>query len=423
MFRSLEYCERIEDATIYLDTPITFPVDGAHQKKTNYSFTINDRSSFFDWYNGYFEVSFKVNKLADGGNYGDGDKIAMINNAASLISDIRIQQNGKTVYDCNNLHKAINIKSLIEMSTNYADTIGTNQYFALDTTLAAESDSAAANFNKGFAFRKQIIQNNNELNVMIPLNNYSFFEGLEQNLLPPSQIKITVQLNEDDELIFKAAAADDGRVVITRLVLWIPRLRFNAAGQKYVMENYMQPTSWTYLREMVQQSGSSKLREQVFRISAAIQNPKHVFVYLQRTNKSNSQTRNPLLLDTFKINVADNNAWLDTARLEVGNGIFYPETEYNSNNKTRIFKDVVNYAFKQNNKDTAPLLNRINFDDLFGMLHFNLSYQKDTIDDPKEINLRITTNIQATNDYTIYTLVLYEQKVIVNTIGNELVIT
>ena len=422
MFRSPEYCERYEDTPIYLDTPITFPGDGARQKKTDYNFTINDRASFFDWFNGYFEVAFQVNKLADGGNYGDGDKIAMINDAASLISDIRIQQNGKTVYDCNNLHKAVNIKSLIQMSPIYADTVGVNQYFNLDTTASAESD-AGDNFNKGFKFRKTVIQGNNKINVMVPLNKYSFFEGLEQHLLPPSQIKITLQLNEDNELIFRAAAADDGRVIVSKLVLWIPKLQLNAVGLEYVMANHMQPGSWRYLREMIQQSASSREREQVFRITAGVRNPKHVFVYLQRTAKSNSQTSNPLLLDTFKINSADNNASLQTARLEVGNGAYYPQTEYSANNKARIYKDVINFAFKQNDVNTAPLINRINFDSLFGMLHFDLSYTKDEITtDPKQITLRFQTNIQATNPYTVYALILYEEEVVIDTIGNELVI-
>ena len=36
--------------------------------------------------------------------------IAMVNDAASLIADIQVKQNGKTVYDSNNLYRITNIK-------------------------------------------------------------------------------------------------------------------------------------------------------------------------------------------------------------------------------------------------------------------------------------------------------------------------
>ena len=48
MFRSPEYCNRYEYIPIQLDTPITTPGAGVAQRKNDYQFTINDRSSYFD---------------------------------------------------------------------------------------------------------------------------------------------------------------------------------------------------------------------------------------------------------------------------------------------------------------------------------------------------------------------------------------
>ena len=36
-------------------------------------------------------------------------RIAMINDGASLIADLQVKQNGKTVYDSNNLYRVTNI--------------------------------------------------------------------------------------------------------------------------------------------------------------------------------------------------------------------------------------------------------------------------------------------------------------------------
>ena len=61
MFRSNQYCLRYEETPIQLDTPLISPGNGARQNKSEYQFTINYRSSYFDWFNGFFEVKFSVN--------------------------------------------------------------------------------------------------------------------------------------------------------------------------------------------------------------------------------------------------------------------------------------------------------------------------------------------------------------------------
>ena len=48
-------------------------------------------------------------------------RIAMINDAASLIAAMQVKQNGKTVHDSNNLHRVTNIKALLTMSQVYAN--------------------------------------------------------------------------------------------------------------------------------------------------------------------------------------------------------------------------------------------------------------------------------------------------------------
>ena len=110
--------------------------------------------------------------------------------------------------------------------------------------------------------------NNVEVPCIIPLNRYSFFKSLETNLLPPSQIQISVTLTDDNILIYKHDANNDpSRVVVTKFVLWIPRVIFNSTGLSYVIKNYMIPTNWTYLREMVQTLNSINNVDNNFRAS------------------------------------------------------------------------------------------------------------------------------------------------------------
>ena len=98
-------------------------------------------------------------------------------------------------------------------------------------------------------------------------------------MLPPSQIQISATLTDDNVLIYKTTATENARVVISKFILWLPRMIFDSAGLSYVMKNYMIPTSWTYLREMIQTLNNIKLVDNNFRISPSILSPKYVFVF------------------------------------------------------------------------------------------------------------------------------------------------
>ena len=132
MFRSPKYCDRFEYIPFELDTPITNPGAGVAQRKNGYQFTINDRSFYFDWVNAYFEVDFKVVQEANA-DYLAAIRIAMINDAATFIADMQVKRNGKTVFDSNNLYRVTNIKNLLMMSQDYANSSATREYFYLDT--------------------------------------------------------------------------------------------------------------------------------------------------------------------------------------------------------------------------------------------------------------------------------------------------
>ena len=71
-------------------------------------------------------------------------------------------------------------------------------------------------YNAGFESRRLLTTGNADVNVIIPLNRYSFFEELEDEILIPMQLQFNITLQGDDETncFKKAAAADDGRVVL-----------------------------------------------------------------------------------------------------------------------------------------------------------------------------------------------------------------
>ena len=128
-------------------------------------------------------------------------------------------------------------------------------------------------------------------------------------------------------------------------------------------------------------------------------------------------------MDTFKLNEADANSSLLSCRLEYGNGVFYPETDYDSESKVRIFQDVMAYAMRKNDYNTGTQLNLANFNSLFPLIYFNLTYQTEKpTRDPKQLIFRYRLTADAAANFNVHAIVLYEKEVKIDKIGNELVI-
>ena len=89
-------------------------------------------------------------------------------------------------------------------------------------------DDVEANHNKGFAARKALLGLSSKVNCEIPLNKYSFFESLEDKLLPNTKIRLDVEFDKDQNFIWRQGGADGAgnnyRLITLRLQLFVPRL-------------------------------------------------------------------------------------------------------------------------------------------------------------------------------------------------------
>ena len=424
-FRMSDKLQRYEMVRFSLDNIIVQPGNNDSQKKTGYKFTITDRSTFFDYFNGYFEVTKELQKKADGAGFAAADRITIINGAHSIIKHMVIKSAGKIVYDSDNIHRIVNAKNLLEYSDDFSRSVAKNSFWYLDT------EDSTANTNLGFEARRiltQARQNDGNggaksINEIIPLNRYSFFEELEDKMLPPMQLTFELTLNDDDELIHKANAADNGRVVVTRLYLWLPRLTPKDSAYGKFVKDFLKPTKWTYMKDMYIQSANTRAVQNMFQISPAIDNVKHVFIYLQRSDGPNNEEseRTPYIFDTFKLNSANANSSLTSCRLEYGNSTFYPELEYDADSKVRIFNDLMSYAFRKNDLNTGTQLNIHNFASIYGLVYFDLTYQKEAVTrDPKQLILNYRLNAAPAANVSAHAIVFYENEVIINKVGNEL---
>ena len=268
-YRDPKYLERYEDVYFQLETALDDPGNGIHQRKTGHSFVVDNsgETNPFDWYHARFNVNFKLQLLTDGGNVtaniGDGTaaedanaQSGIVNSAFSLIKKLNVKMSSVDVYDCQDANQATNIKNLLEYSIGYSKSQGKNEFFYIDTVRntgvfeypikivkahannhgnnendpTSVSDLRNANYNKGFSARKMLLVNNAVVNAEIPLNRYSFFESLHGGILPNSRLDIQIELESDNDLVWRTGGADC-RVILTKFELIVPRLIFNAEGK------------------------------------------------------------------------------------------------------------------------------------------------------------------------------------------------
>ena len=209
-FRAPRYLERYEDVVFDTEKPLAInPNNGIRQDRTGIKIVADNsgETTPFDWYNARLSVDFKVNKLANNAVIAVGDVNGPVNGSNTLIKRLNVTANGKPVYDCKYANHFVNIKNLLEYNPSYAKSVGTNEYYFLDTSRNADGAKYTledvdfrggghgnvlrevnANYNKGFAARKQLLGASAEVNCQIPLNRYSFFEELQDKLLPNTKL-------------------------------------------------------------------------------------------------------------------------------------------------------------------------------------------------------------------------------------------
>lgn len=423
-FRSPKYCERIEDLSFELETPlVTAVANNSRQIKTGYRFVVdnNNEASPYDWYNSRFLIKFKITKL-DGGNVAATDNNGIVNGIHSLIHSIIVKINGIQVYDNDNANQTVNLKNLLEYDKSFIETTGTNQFYYLDISRSAENRSAQAAYNKVFNVRKVLLEASATLTYELPLNRYSFFEALESQFLPNSKVEIQCMLESDANVIWRGAGSNDSRFIVEQFQLWVPKIEFNSIGQKMYMETYLKPHSWTYYREMVERSPSTQSQSNTFQITAGITRPRHVFVWFLNDARIDSQEQNMFLFDTFKVGTG--NRELTECYLEVGSGIKYPETAYTpSLDYARQFRDVLKYIHANNDYKGGSLLTRTNYEELFSFIYFDLTKQKSDIKDgATKLVFKYKLSGVAGSDYSVYAMILYEQDVELIQSGNKLLL-
>ena len=84
----------------------------------------------------------------------------------------------------------------------------------------------------------------------------------------------------------------------------------------------------------------------------------------------------------------------------------------------------MNYSRKKNDYNTGTQLNIANFTSLYPLIYFNLTYQEEKpTRDPKKLNLKFNVSGgPAAADFQLRAIVLYEEDIVIDKVGDQLLI-
>ena len=344
-------------------------------------------------------------------------------NGQTFIKKIEVECNGITVYNNTRANEAVNVLSMLKYTKSYAETVGTDQFFFVDTKTGAAqpnpAPAAAATYNEGFAKRKILTDGAAVNNISIPLNLYSYFAAFKNNLHPNLKTTILLTLENDNNIVFRHADAPVSKVIITKLRLWAPKIIFNEVSLKTYLDDFKLPKTWTYHKEHHEIKQSNATND-AFRISSGIRKPRHVFIWAVTTANYNNQEEN---IFTFGLNQVGGDQGYARSQIEINNSIYYPQLELSSTEESRLYRELMSYSAAYNDVLSGPIIDRTNFRNLFGILYFDLRNQSEDI---KDSVVSLTFRYQLTDapgaPYTLNALVLHEKEIELYTASGKLLI-
>ena len=154
------------------------------------------------------------------------------------------------------------------------------------------TSTASHTANTGFASRAALINAAGAVNLIVPLNKYSFFAASQNMVYPTGRMELNITLESDGNVLYKDGPAAEGRYFVTKMRLWVPKMELNSAGMKKFSSELTEKRIWGYLADRVETSPVSTLQTGTFDISSSIEKPKFVMLYAVDSTKDGDVTKN-----------------------------------------------------------------------------------------------------------------------------------
>ena len=273
--------------------------------------------------------------------------------------------------------QATTMLGLLKYPDDFSKSKGLNQSWYKDTTALAQDT------NVGFDVRKKyIIDNSNpkgSFSFKILLKHIFRFCEDHNKVVYGFKHVLTLTRNDDDDAIFRANAADAGKIMLSKISWFMPHV---TPADKDKMELYKiierkekLPVGYRMIQcntTSIPQATSFSWR---LSVKSSPEVPRFIIVGFQ-TNKNGNQETNPSIFDN--VNVSNIYATLNSMR--------YPTADYNisflAQKFSRVYGDTAEFRskfFNMNELMSNPNINPSDYKDLYPLFLFDVSKQSEKL--------------------------------------------
>ena len=355
------------------------PIVGTNLNRGSIVITIESQDIYTHPSESYLIIEGQLVKNDDTA-YGDADVISLINNGMMyLFSDVRYNLASHEIEVLQNPGHATTMLGMLKYPDDFSKSQGLNQLWLKDLG-NGDTDRAT---NNGFDLRSEYIIDlpnpKGSFSFKIPLKHFLGFCEDYKKVLYGMQQKLTLTRTNNDNAIFRAAGADEGKINLQRIRWFMPHVIPSDAQRlsldKIIMGKEKIPVGYRMLQcdsAQVPQALSFTWR---LGVKSSPDIPRFIIVGFQ-TDKSNNQTTNPAIFN--HLNLRNIYVTLNAKR--------YPDTDYDisftANHYSRIYGDAALFRKKFYNMDELISNHNINppeYKNLFPSFLFDVSKQSEKL--------------------------------------------
>ena len=365
------------------------PIAGTNFNRGSIVITIESQDIYTHPAESFLIIEGRLIKLAVGHGgadipYDEDAVISLINNGIMyLFSDVRYHLASHEIEVLQNPGYATTMLGMLKYPDDFNKSQGLNQLWVPDTPIA---DNNTANMeNLGFKKRENHIINNSNprgtFSFKIPLKHFlGFCEDYKKVLYGMQQRLTLTRSGNIQDSIFRANAADEGRILIDKISWFMPHVipsdAYRLQLDKIIERKEKIPVGYRMLQcDSTQVPQNIKPFSWRLGVKSSPDIPRFIIIGFQ-SGKNNRQTRNPAIFDNLFVR----NIYVTL------NAKRYPDTDYENdfttNKYSRIYGDAALFRKKFFNMDeliSNPGINPVNYKHIYPLYLFDVSKQSEKL--------------------------------------------
>ena len=358
---------------------------------------------------------------ANGTAYADADVITLTNNAIMhLFSNIKYQLSGQEIESLFYPGQGTTMMGLLKYPDDFSKSQGLNQLWYKDTTNTASTAN-----NVGFGVRQSyIIQSpdpKGTFSFRIPLKHiFGFCEDYSKMIYGMKQT-LTLVRKSDSDAIYKAAAADDGKITLDK-VSWLMPHVLPADAEKFQLFKTIEAKATLPVAYRMRQCDTISVPQSTnftwrLSVKSSPEKPRYVIVGFQ-TGKDADQEHNPSTFDN--VDVRNMYVMLNSTR--------YPTVDYNlsfpKQQFSRVYGDAAAFRSKFYHMDelvSNPNITLADYKSLYPLFVFDVSKQSERLKNSVvDIQIKSQFNANVPAGTEAFAVVVSDKMVNFQSDGNKM---